>query len=39
MTDPSPEQEPADEDVMGTAAGPETVPDATEADPRPDEPR
>jgi hypothetical protein len=25
-----------DEDVMGTAAGPTTVPDATEADPEPD---
>ena len=33
-----PDEQPADEDVMGTAGGPTTVPDATEADPEPDDP-
>jgi hypothetical protein len=31
------DDQPADEDVMGTAGGPTTVPDATEADPDPDD--
>jgi hypothetical protein len=35
MTD-APDDQPADEDVMGTAGGPATVPDATEADAEPD---
>jgi hypothetical protein len=35
MSDPT-EDQPADEDVMGTAGGPTTVPDATEADPEPE---
>jgi hypothetical protein len=34
----APEEQPADDEVMGTAAGPSTVPDATEADPEPDAP-
>lgn len=33
-----PDEQPAEEDVMGTAGGPTTVPDATEADPEPDDP-
>jgi hypothetical protein len=37
MSDPT-EDQPADEDVMGTAGGPTTVPDATEADPEAEEP-
>ena len=37
MTDQG-DDSPADEDVMGTAGGPTTVPDATEADPEPDDP-
>jgi hypothetical protein len=36
MSDPT-EDQPADEDVMGTAGGPTTVPDATEAEPEPDD--
>jgi hypothetical protein len=32
------DDQPADEDVMGTAGGPSTVPDGTEADPEPDDP-
>jgi hypothetical protein len=34
----APDDQPADEDVMGTAGGPTTVPDATEADPEPEDP-
>jgi hypothetical protein len=35
----APDEQPADEDVFGTAGGPATAPDATEAGPDPDDPQ
>lgn len=34
----APDEQPPDDEVIGTAGGPTTVPDATEADPEPDDP-
>jgi hypothetical protein len=35
----APDEQPAYEDVFGTAGGPATAPDATEAGPDPDDPQ